>query len=721
MRVALCLAALLISASARAEGTEVPPPLKPGLTEGVETRLVQFEVRVSRKRAPVSGLEASDFDIELGGKPLTKFTVDDMCAGAPAPLPGIPPTRPGSYVFYFDEAELSVDGRHRAIEVARLVAPALLAHGHDLMIVRNSDALRIATKWTHDPAVVSAVLDRIAADPGNGDILRAEAEQLRTENLLDRLALDVREVEFQNARALEQAQRSDQDSRRGGGSTGGGLLSVPRPAPPPDVSPGPAERAAESTGLAAANRVLTQLLHDIQPLIQDDLRRTQRDVARLRGVVRSLALRDSPKGIVYFADTLRRDPGSGVARTLDSAPYGVKLLNDQRWHAMVAPWNADFDFQALVRDSSTYGVRFYAVEGRGLGMPSNWVRTSQDTLASMALETGGLSFLNGLAPARIADQVAADQSCWYLVSFAPSGWATDRPLNLGVWPKTMGLRVQVRSALVIPSRATLTQTRLIAARFDDPALQTRPLSLSVYPVGGTLKGLQVLAQVRLPESDAPTARDALWDIGFDVVSEGEVVAHSSSGVTWRGNGQPPVYQATLSLPAGPYEIVAVAHEAATDSIRAGRINGTWPPLPPNLVTLSLPALAQPQRGGIVLDGKVKRSGIIVRGDGNPVDPRASVAFVTAACVEGQDDAVYRAERRLVGESEVSFAPMTLSPDEGRCVQIRDLVAANSLGAGRMTYFVRIVSGDEEVASQEFAFDVAGVAPPPESVIAPPAK
>lgn len=706
MRVTLSLAMLLISASARAEGAEVPPPLQPGITEGVETRLVQFEVRVSRKGAPVSGLTASDFDIELGGKPLTKFTVDDMCFGAAAPFPGVPAPKPGSYIFYFDEPELTVDGRHRAIEVARLVVPALLAHGHDLMILRNGDSLRTDTNWTHDPAVVSAALDRVAADPGNGDSSRADAEQVHFERLFDQLAGAVRVAEMQKQMAL-----------RGERSSHAGSQSPSNDPDSPAYRPGPAVMAAQSVGTAA----LAQLLLQFQPLVQDELRRTKRDLERLRGAVRLLALRDAPKGLVYFADTLRRDPGDVLVRTLDSATHITRFLGDPRWRAEADAWNADGEFQALVRDSSTYGVRFYAVEGRGLGMPSNWVRSSQDTLASMALDTGGRFFLNGIAPERIAESVAADQSCWYLVSFAPSGWDLDRPLNLGVWPKTKGLRVETRSALVIPSRETLTQTRLIAAHFDDPALQSRPLSVSFYPVGGSTKSFQVLAQVRLPERDVPLARDALWDVGFDVMSQGEIVAHSSSGVTWRGSGQPPVYQTTLSLPAGPYEIVAVAHEASSDSIRAGRLNGTWPPLPADPVTLSLPALAQPQSGGIVLDGKVRATGIVVRGDGNPVDPRTSVAFVTAACVEGPKDAVFRAERRIVGATEVSFAPMRLSPDEGRCVQIRDLVAAHSLGAGRLTYFVRILSGDTEIASQELPFDVADVATPTPEVTAPPAK
>jgi len=710
MRATAYLALLLISASARADGAEVTPPLKPGLAEGIETRLVQFELRVSRKGAPVSGLSASDFDIELGGKPLKNFTVDDMCLGAAAPLPGVPAPKPGSYILYFDEPELTVDGRMRSIEVARLVAPALLARGHELMILRNGDALRTDTKWTRDPAVVSAALDRIAADPGNGDALRAELEQLNAERLLDTLSDAIRLAEFKKQLALGSAVSSYANTP--------GTFRSPRSDPD---SPYYLPSGAVLTAVMEGHEAILQLLLQFDLVLADELRRIERDMERLSGAVRFLALRDAPKGLVYFSDTLRRDPGEVIVRRLDSATQVTRAFNDPRWRAQMDAWDADGAFQALVRDASTYGVRFYAVEGRNLSIASDWVRSSQDTLASIALDTGGISFLNGIAPARIADQVAADQSCWYLVSFPPSGWDTDRPLALGVWPKSTGLRVQTRSSLVIPSRETLTQTRLIAAHFDDPAVQSRPLAVSLYPVGGTTKSLQVLAQVRLPGSDVPTARDALWDIGFDVVSQGEIVARSSSGVTWRGNGQPPVYQATLSLPAGPYEIVAVAHEAASDSIRAGRINGTWPLLPADPVTLSFPALAQPQTGGIVLDGKVRATGIIVRGDGNPVDPRVSVAFVTAVCLEGKGDAVYRAERRLVGETEASFAPMTLSPDEGRCVQIRDLVAANSLGAGRMTYSVRVFSGDEEIASRALPFDVAGVAAPLSDVIAPPAK
>jgi VWFA-related protein len=692
IHAALYLATALTGLSARADDAVPSKPLEPGLTEGVETRLVQFEVRVTRKGTPVSGLSAADFDIELGGKPLKAFAVDDLCVGPSVSTTEAPAARPGSFIFYFDSAELTVEGRLRAVEVARLVAPALMARGHDVRILTNGGGVRADTSWTHDAAEVSAALDRIAADPGVGDFSHVDVAEQHAEEVLERGRRAVRGWET----TLQSADRAAGYSDR-------------RPTQ---------EKTGAKVGIDAA---ITGLLGELGTLAQDELRRVERDLARLSGAVRSLAARESPKGIVYFADALRRDPGAAAGDALNSVAKYHEREQGPAWQTALTAWNADAALQSLIRNASTYGVRFYAVEGRGLSAPSDWVRSSQDTIASMALETGGLAFMNGVAPSRIAASVAADQSCWYLVSFNPSGWETDRPLGLGVWMKKPGLTVLTRSSLVIPSIATLTEARLVAAHFGDPALQSRPLSLYVYPIGGTAKDLQVLAQVRLPRGDEPTARETNWDIAFDVVSGGASVSHKSSRVKWRGNGEPPVYQSRLTLPDGPYEIIAVAHEAATDSIREGRVSGTWPPSSAGSVKLSLPALAQPQHGGIVQDGQVLATGIVLRGEGNPVDPRVALAIVTAACFERRSTSTLHAERQLVGETEVSFPTMTLSPDDDQCLQIRDLVTAGSLGAGRLTYVVRIVSGDAVIASQELTFDVADVRAPTAEVIAPRAK
>ena len=712
----MCLVLFSSALSARADKAPPPPaPLDPGLSERAESRLVQFELRVSRKGVPVGGLHADDFDIELGGKPLTAFTMDDMCASEAA-AESAPAARPGSFIFYFDDSELTLEGRVRAIEVARLAAASLLAHGHDLLIYRNTNVLRTETKWTHDAAEVSAALDRIAADPGHKDYLPAAMNELQAERLIDRAQELVHQSNMQFSDAMFDAY-SQHANDRTHGSGGGGMSSKIAPPANPHGGYNGAVQNAFSDALAydgSGNAVIADLVSQFRTLVQDELVKNERDIERLRDAVRSLSLRPSPKGLVYFSDTLRRDPGGVITRLVGSDSTFTGRGSDVRGGTSMPSWTSDEELTALVRDASTYGVRFYAVEGRGMAAPSDWVRSAQDTIAGLALDTGGHSFLNGRSARSIADSIAADQACWYLVSFDPSGWDTDRTLGLDVWSKKPGLRVLTLSSLIVPSPTMITQARLLAAHMGGDSLNDNPLSVSIYPVGGTSQQLKVLAQVRMPTSGMPPAIDTTWDVGFDVVSGGAVVAHNSGRVAWRGNGEPPVYQTTLSLPTGPYEIVAVAREDTTDAIRSGRVSGRWPASSADGVTLSLPVVAQPQRGGLVVDGKVKATGIVVRDAGNPVDSRASLAFVTAACISAPAGTHLRAERSVVGETEVKFDSTTLKADEGRCAQIRDLVAAGTFGAGRFTYYVQILSGDTVVSSQELSFDVAAKAAPPPS-------
>lgn len=678
----LSVALLLSGAPAVAEKDPAASHLETGPTERMEKRLVQFEVRLTRKSAPVRGLVAEDLNIELGGKPLKSFTLDDMCGDMSAA--STPATRPGSSIFYFDDPELTREGRLRAVEVARLVAPALLAHGHDILILRNGSSVRAETAWTHDPADVSAALDRIASDPGGSDYLRDVADEQDVERLLNQAA----------------------------GLLGAGAMSSAAVAKQIPADCDPASKARRGQETAGRTAIETSTIHGLaaalRNVVEDELRRGRRDMERLRGAVQLLSMRGSPKGFVYFADTLRTDPGRAMAPAFESMAKLDRTGSYDHPRSSLATWNADGALHELVREASAYGARFYAVEGRGLTARSDWMRTAQDTLASLALDTGGLSFLNGLEASVIADRVAADQSCWYLVSFDPSGWVEDRPIDLGVWPKRQGLRVNAVSSLVIPSQKALTQARLMAAHFGDQPADDQPLSVSIYPVGGTDKGLQVMAQVLLPESQEPHVRDTTWDVGFQVVSQGTIVSHSSNRVKWSGNGPVPIYQTTLSLPVGPYEIVAVLRDLGTDAIRQGRVAGTWPAVTSERVVLSLPALAQPKRSGVVVDGEANPHGIVIRGADEPVDPREPIGIITAACIQGSGGVDYRAERRIVGETETLFAPMSLAPDKGRCVQIRDMVAAGSLRAGTLTYELRILSGDRTIASQELSFDIADV-------------
>lgn len=670
---------LAVSPVIAASGSETPL-LHPSLREGIEKRLVQFEIRVTKKGVPVSGLTAGDFDIELGGKPLKGFTLDDMCVEAPTAAPS---ARPGSYVLYFDEPELTVEGRLRAVEVARLVGKELLARGHDVMILRNGPSLIGETGWTHDASAITEALDRIAADPGHRDFLSASVEESRIEDKVERL----HRIVVENAMAYQRELR-----RIKGGSGPSGAKDA-------EIARLTAQYAAE--GAAAVDSTIGEL----RTAVQDELHRTERDMERLRGALLTLLGRESPKGLTYFADSLRRDPGHVIASEVDELDNLPDRGMETRKRTL-ASWNADGAMQALIRDASTFGVRFYAVEGRGLSAPSDWVRSAQDTLTTLALDTGGLSFVNGLQASAIAGRIAADQSCWYLVSFDPKGWDEDRPHGLGVYPRQRGLRISTRSSIVIPSEASLNEARLTAAYLEGAQDGNEPLSVSIYPSGGNAHRLQVLAQVRLPQSDETAADVKMWDIGFAVRSRGTITAHRFDRLAWDPKVQAGVYQATLDVPQGEHEIVAVARDVANNVIRQGRVKGTWPAVSAHGVTLSVPAFAQPQRRGVVRDGESRAHGIVVLGDGDPIDPRDPVAIVTAVCFEETPMTALRAERQIEGRPEVSFPPMLLEPRKGQCLQIRDLVPAESVGTRYLSYHLRVVSESGTIASEEMTRGIA---------------
>ncbi len=698
----VCVLAFLVlgtAVSVRAGDPAKPAPVDPGLSEHAESRLVQFEVRVTKHGTGVPGLGASDLDIELGGKTLRRFTVDDMCLDR-----GRAAARPGSFIFYFDDPELTQEGRLRAVEIARLVAPMLIAGGHDVMVLQNGKVLRKQAGWSRDPAAIAAALDRIAADAGRSDYLQVAADGRGTENLID----DAHQTVFAGERARESymedaLEHEYNDARPAPDAT---ALSCPAALEQSRKSPSPNGGARQDMLLARTmnqmgDQEIFGLIHHLDNTVQSELQRTGRDLDRLRGAVRALTLRESPKGIVYFADMLRNDPGGSMQRQLEQIhDFTDRNMDDRgpsvgrRDLASTSTWTSDVAIRSVVNEAALSGARFYAVEGRGLMATTDWIRTAQDTMVGLAAETGGASFVNGPAASVVANGIQADQACWYLVSFDPKGWDTDRPMSLEVFPKKPGLRVSTRSSLVIPSAARLNETRLLAAYFGDSG-SSRSLDVSVYPVGGTADRLNALVQVVLPEPGP--ASDASWNVGISVVSKGAVVAQRSGRIAAAKGGPAPVYQSSLSIPAGPYEVVAVAQDAAGDSIASGRLPGAWPAATGAHIGLSKPVLAQPRTGGIV-----------VRGAGETIDPRVPTAFVTAACLDASGAGALRAERSIAGETTVSFSPMDLSADEGRCVQIRDLVAPGSFGAGRLTYTVHILSGDAEVATEEMKFDVADV-------------
>jgi hypothetical protein len=455
-------------------GPEEPiAQLTPILQEGIERRLIQFEVRLSQKGAPVRGVKAADLDIELGGKPLKSFILDDMCTGTPDAVAETAAVPAGSFLLYFDEIELTFEGRRRAVEVRQARREHAVVQGERDQDPAQSPVAPVGNAVDHDAALISATLGRIAGDPGEGDAMRAAIDEARIVDSMDHTAALIHDANINQAISRETAIRESVNGPIVGANCGGFAVRAPNPA---------ALVAAQSakSSQQAGDHALQDLVIELRGFSHEEVRRGERDMTRLRAAISSLALRGAPKGIVYFADTLRRDPGHVVEGMLDSQwqftnriaarPGSSSGLSgtDAKMISSVSSRTADLEMAALVRDAATYGARFFAVEGRNLAAPSDWIQASQDTMVSLALDTGGLPFINGIPAEKIADRIAADQSCWYLASFDPRGWTADKQLGLGVYPKARGVRVNTRSSLVIPSRETLIQATLQAAPLETP-------------------------------------------------------------------------------------------------------------------------------------------------------------------------------------------------------------------------------------------------------------
>ena len=135
-----------------------------------------------------------------------------------------------------------------------------------------------------------AALDRIASDPGNRDYLSDPADEQQVERLIDQ------------AKSLLRS-----NGMGGAGRSLQGDCAVKR------------VQGAEllATQIAVEKLATGNLATALTNLVNDDLRRSGRDIERLRGAVRLLSMRGSPKGMVYFADTLRTNPGRFIASAVN--------------------------------------------------------------------------------------------------------------------------------------------------------------------------------------------------------------------------------------------------------------------------------------------------------------------------------------------------------------------------------------------------------------------
>lgn len=698
------LAAIVLAAAAlaRADGpapTPSEPPRDLGLRERASVRLSQFDVSISGPAEAIRDLRPEDFEISLDARRLKGFLVDAMCdggevptarivergriAGAAPDAPAEPPPPglgPATFLFYFDQAHLTMAGRSNAMGIARDLIPKLIKNGNRAMILSNARTLNTVQALSSDPQQILRAIDRLDKSRDDWDPYAAQ-EDTRLLEVQEALQRDIKRAQWL-ARIYQQEERF----------------------------------------------------------------RQTRDLQRLSMVLGRLAEMDSPKAVIYFADTMRKNAGEHYFSFFgrENLTEGMQMSGTAAAVAFDSQ-TAAFAMDKVVRDASAQGIRFYSVEPQGLfaGFPIDGkgtaasqggggvsvgglqlsgggnspppamnlqrVRDAEDTLSTLSAETGGRAFIRDVDSDHVAERILDDLSCVYLVSFDPTGYAEDDALPLRVKVNRPKVRVHARGLLVIQSEASKLASRLLASFMAPEAVASDlPMRVGLFPIGYAKGIFEARLQLALPASPIP---GMTWDIGASIVTGGKVRSETSGRIRVETPNVPVVLEKEMEFGEGAFEIIAVAHDTVTDQTVSRKIEGRWPDLQASVVSIAPIAVAQPVQGAFRRNGETKTSGNLHFEDGDPLDPSRPTAFFGLVCRATDRKAPFTVERVLEGETPTSFEPIRMELGEERCGQFRDVVPKGVMGPGSYVYRLRVADGETELASATRTFVVRGPATP----------
>ncbi len=737
-RSKLALAWLLISlplagtfAAENAPANEKPK--RTGLVEKAGVRLVQLDVTLSGKPEVLSRLTRDDLEVWLGNRQVKDFHLDIVGSASNAQVPeegqatrGAP--RPATYLFYFDQRHLTVAGRLRALQLAEELIPKLIVNESRGMVVSNGKRLSTFAQPTSDPSVLLAAVQKVREDLDHQD-LTAGLEEMHVADLEREILLAKEEDESSRAelhamyRLLGPPPEKGGGSgsgRRGSGGGEGGSLGSGSGGSPTFSSAGlqvalAIERVRkqnqEAVDARDAKYAITQRVAGAaRRFEQDELWQAEVDLQCLASALGCLVDVDAPKAVLYFADTMRRNAGEHYLRMVPDAIglRGVRLSKGEHKIGTSAPrivreqsFGADVRFEEVIREASAHGIRFYSVQAEGLVPPNGRMKDAQDTLVTLALDTGGEPFLNGIPAPKVAGRILDDLSRLGIISFEPTGFPEDEPLSVRIRPHLSGVKVQARSTLVVPSEKSRLSTRLRAA-FTNPEATRRdiPLRANLIPIGYRDGAYSALVQVAVPGTGIA---GATWDLGASLVSRGLVREDASARVSLKTPGAPLVLEREMRFAPGPYQIIAVAHETSTDQLASGQVDGSWPDLDDAPAAVGPIAVVQRTAGAFVRDEAVHTSGSLARGEPDPIRIDQPTAVIGLVCQRPGDKQAIRIERKLTGQTSVEFPPIDVQPSDDPCSQVRDMIPPGTMGPGAFKYEIRVLRGGEEVAKGEKIF------------------
>jgi len=710
-RVIAPILALAMTGAAPAGAEEAEPVAEgtrdSGIVEEVETRLAQFQVVVTGSPEVLASLSRDDLELVVGGQPIEEFTVDRLRTSAsPSGAATDPPRLPATYIFYFDQSMLTPRGRDRSLDLCRELIPSLISGGDRGMIVSNGTTLVIFAEPTADRRALLDALDRI-----DDDAEHIEPWATQEQAYIDDIRIAMRDLAAESSfggvpNAVLDNRPGQFKQMRGPSPSGLGGYRIP-PSRDPTLNSDRQRLQGESQSIFETR--LKQIRFRARTYETEGLWRAQKSLARLQALLPRLHDMDRPKSLLYFGDILRFEPGAMYAEITD--PNNPKNRRMRREENLLAdPWAPPRDVRdfldQVVAAATAQGVRFYPVEGEGLDDSTD--PHAQNVLTHFGLETGGQAFLRGADAREISEQITADLSSLYLLSFDPTDLEKDKALSVYVRPRVPRLEVHTGGRLTVQSEEARTQARLLAAYLGAGVARSRVnVGATVIPTGYSDGRFHAMVQVSA--SGVPSPRST-WEVGASLVSSGEVQEEVSSRIAVEGAGVPVTFEREVSFAPGPFELVAVVHETETHEIGSRRIEGTWPDLDRAPAAVGPIAVIQPSKRVLVRGEETRTSGAFAVGENDAVRLDFPTAFVSLVCRHKTQTGALRVHRNIAGASRAEFDPVDIEPEDARCAVLTDMVPARTLGEGHFRFTVEVLCGEEACAHGDRTF--AAVEPGP---------
>ena len=355
-----------------------------------------------------------------------------------------------------------------------------------------------------------------------------------------------------------------------------------------------------------------------QPFTADDTEynifNTDRRLEALRSVAEKLSHMQQKKSLIYFS--------SGMDRTGIENQSELRAATNAAVRANMAIYTMDLrGLQALVaggeaQNASLRGTSAYSGQSSINALNSNF--TTQETLVTLASDTGGRAFLDSNDFSQVFKGVQQDTSAYYLLGFHSTNPAKDgRYRRISVKVNTPGVKVEYRRGYYAPAdyrHSTKEDKELQLEQELASELPTTDLPLYLGDAYFRLEANKFYVPISLvvPGSEIPFTRSSDRDkatldvIGVVLDSEHHPVnrirdtvklAVDSSSDVRKKNVQ---YDTGISLPPGKFHLKFVVRENETGRMGSFETDLEIPDLKAPVLKMSSIVLAsqlQPAKKG----------------------------------------------------------------------------------------------------------------------------